>query len=226
MTRLITLLTVMGIIATSMLGALADCLEDCYDLYIPQTGCPGSDNPDAPSTDAYLACVCPTEFNGALALYLSCANANCGSAAPGVTSYFSVVCAPYDPQPSGARRRRGQLYLPGQFACPRPLTACPIPELEMLPLVARDMLEVPQANGRVVHGECVDIMNDMDSCGGCSSTGEGVQCGEIEGVKETACVTGQCEIFSCLFGYKLSVVQNLDGTAQKRCTPQYRISVF
>ncbi|KZO92360.1 hypothetical protein CALVIDRAFT_308913 [Calocera viscosa TUFC12733] len=122
-----------------------------------------------------------------------------------------------NPSPSGVSRRGVQVNLPGSFSCPTGLTSCPIPEQFGQPLYERDMLEVPRMTGRTMHGECVDTMNDMDSCGGCATLGEGVQCGQVEGVRETACVAGKCQIFSCGYGYKLVMVNHPDGTAEQTC---------
>ncbi|KZO92364.1 hypothetical protein CALVIDRAFT_557602 [Calocera viscosa TUFC12733] len=210
-----SLLLVLGVFASGLLRVVAqNCVDDCYLEFIPATGCPGSADPNAPATPAYLQCVCQGYTVGPLANYLACVQASCNS--PGVLSFFQAQCAAF---PSGARRRGNQLNLPGSMSCPSHLKACPVPAVDALPPDARDMMEVPRAGGTMLHGECVDIMNDMDSCGGCSSVGEGVQCGEVEGVMETACVAGQCEIYTCRFGYSLSTIKHADGSVETVCKP-------
>ncbi|KAJ7234750.1 hypothetical protein B0H12DRAFT_154131 [Mycena haematopus] len=51
--------------------------------------------------------------------------------------------------------------------------------------------------------ECVSPDEDVDNCGGCASTGEGVACGDYAGVRGAACAEGACEVYSCLHGYTL-----------------------
>ncbi|KAJ7040951.1 hypothetical protein C8F04DRAFT_185895 [Mycena alexandri] len=51
--------------------------------------------------------------------------------------------------------------------------------------------------------ECVSPSFDLDNCGGCASTGEGVACGDYPGVRGAACVDGVCNVYSCNRGYTL-----------------------
>ncbi|KAJ6482542.1 hypothetical protein C8R45DRAFT_304383 [Mycena sanguinolenta] len=51
--------------------------------------------------------------------------------------------------------------------------------------------------------ECVSPDEDVDNCGGCASTGEGIACGDYVGVRGAACVEGACEVYSCFHGYTL-----------------------
>ncbi|KAF9259956.1 hypothetical protein L218DRAFT_801356, partial [Marasmius fiardii PR-910] len=60
--------------------------------------------------------------------------------------------------------------------------------------------------------ECLNVMTESKSCGGCPSLGQGQDCTAIKGSKSTECVQGKCVVKSCNTGYKLSS----DGTS---CIP-------
>ncbi|KAI0932211.1 hypothetical protein AcV5_004505 [Taiwanofungus camphoratus] len=75
--------------------------------------------------------------------------------------------------------------------CPNSLMACPLPGL----------------SGVVGDYECVDTYADLESCGGCASTGAGQDCTAIEGVWNVGCNQGRCAIYTCAQGYK----QSADG---------------
>ncbi|KAJ8502614.1 hypothetical protein ONZ45_g11591 [Pleurotus djamor] len=59
---------------------------------------------------------------------------------------------------------------------------------------------------------CVDIMNDLESCGGCAeanldgerSNDGGRDCTAIPHVGSVSCIRGQCIIASCVRGYELA----------------------
>ncbi|KAL7410023.1 hypothetical protein BDY24DRAFT_372186 [Mrakia frigida] len=51
--------------------------------------------------------------------------------------------------------------------------------------------------------DCVDIKENLNSCGGCAG-GTGVDCSDIIGVSEVACVAGSCVVDSCVRGFDLS----------------------
>ncbi|KAH7105350.1 hypothetical protein BKA62DRAFT_689404 [Auriculariales sp. MPI-PUGE-AT-0066] len=68
----------------------ADCISDCYYASIPQTGCPGAADPNAPITVAYEQCVCPT-CN--LKTYTACVKNNCNNS--GVGNFFNSICAQF-----------------------------------------------------------------------------------------------------------------------------------
>ncbi|KAJ7176837.1 hypothetical protein C8R46DRAFT_1077431 [Mycena filopes] len=70
----------------------------------------------------------------------------------------------------------------GSEACPSGTRACPVSPSEY---------------------ECVSPSFDLDNCGGCASTGEGVACGDYPGVRGAACVEGVCNVYSCNRGYAL-----------------------
>ncbi|KAG8950799.1 hypothetical protein FRC03_012737 [Tulasnella sp. 419] len=72
--------------------------------------------------------------------------------------------------------------------CPSGLVACPI---------------VSQFASELNY-ECVDPMMHKNFCGGCPSTGTGVDCEGLEGASNVQCINGQCVIKRCTRGYVLS----------------------
>ncbi|KAF9005083.1 hypothetical protein BDQ17DRAFT_1353759 [Cyathus striatus] len=66
--------------------------------------------------------------------------------------------------------------------------------------------------GRNAHAwECVDIQNDLESCGGCMVSlnpglpdADGVDCTAIPGVADVSCVRGACVVNRCMPGYDLN----------------------
>lgn len=42
--------------------------------------------------------------------------------------------------------------------------------------------------------ECIDAKTDLESCGGCTFSGEGQDCGSIPGVEGVSCQSGHCVI--------------------------------
>jgi hypothetical protein len=61
--------------------------------------------------------------------------------------------------------------------------------------------------------ECLDVASTLDSCGGCSADGTGVDCSTLEGVWDVKCVTGHCHVTLCESDWVLAE----DGTG---CLPQ------
>jgi hypothetical protein len=100
----------------------------------------------------------------------------------------SNQCIPqtsYPPQPSGYFNRRSKLKSRDAVSfCPTDLDACPIPGL-----TSSDY-------------ECVDTKADLESCGGCTSTGDGKDCSALEGVWNVGCEKGACIIYTCAAGYR------------------------
>ena len=60
--------------------------------------------------------------------------------------------------------------------CPTDLTACPI----------------TSASGPTSDFECIDTTNELESCGGCASIGEGQDCTAIGGAWNVGCEQGTC----------------------------------
>ncbi|KWU41562.1 hypothetical protein RHOSPDRAFT_36873 [Rhodotorula sp. JG-1b] len=49
--------------------------------------------------------------------------------------------------------------------------------------------------------ECIDILNNLEQCGGCNADDGGVDCTTLRGVAGVGCVAGRCEIWTCEDGY-------------------------
>ncbi|THV04938.1 hypothetical protein K435DRAFT_148722 [Dendrothele bispora CBS 962.96] len=74
-----------------------------------------------------------------------------------------------------------------QALCPTGLDACPISGLK----------------GSSDY-ECLDTSTELESCGGCASTGEGQDCTAIKGAWNVGCDKGRCKVYTCSTGYLLS----------------------
>jgi len=93
---------------------------------------------------------------------------------------------PPPPTPSGSYQKRS---VPKQFSngfCPMGMTACPI----------------PGPSGLTGEFECLDTTNELESCGGCASIGEGQDCSDIRGAWNVACEKGRCAVYTCAGGFR------------------------
>ncbi|CAK9780358.1 hypothetical protein CC85DRAFT_304513 [Cutaneotrichosporon oleaginosum] len=98
-----------------------------------------------------------------------------------------------EPAQVSALRKRGHsapILSPSASRCMRGLTACAIPGTN--------------------DWECIDAMNDLESCGGCTTGGFGdsalgVDCTALPGVKMSGvtCQTGRCVVTACRAGFSL-----------------------
>ncbi|GAA5917455.1 hypothetical protein JCM8208_003972 [Rhodotorula glutinis] len=52
--------------------------------------------------------------------------------------------------------------------------------------------------------ECIDTTQALDSCGGCASTGEGMDCTKIRGAHSVGCESSRCVVLSCDAGWRPS----------------------
>lgn len=52
--------------------------------------------------------------------------------------------------------------------------------------------------------ECVDTTQELENCGGCTVDGAGQDCTQIPGVEGVGCLSGECVVFSCAEGHRLS----------------------
>ncbi|KAH9821802.1 hypothetical protein DFH28DRAFT_532189 [Melampsora americana] len=104
----------------------------------------------------------------------------------GSSDYCSLCPSKCEATPSARARRvkRSQVAL---GLCPIGLSACPIS---------------PFSSSKGY--ECIDTQEEIESCGGCSSTGEGINCNTVPGVKFAGCAASQCLAFSCEEGYNLT----------------------
>ncbi|KAI0639396.1 hypothetical protein C8Q77DRAFT_1152380 [Trametes polyzona] len=89
---------------------------------------------------------------------------------------------------SGGHWKRGHGKSRAVSLCPNGLEACPLVGL----------------TGLSGDYECADTRNDVQSCGGCVSTGAGVDCTAIDGVGNVGCNNGKCVVLTCAAGYKRS----------------------
>ncbi|KAG9094790.1 hypothetical protein FRC07_011255, partial [Ceratobasidium sp. 392] len=139
----------------------------------------------------------------------------------GVSIPFIKICVaicPAPPHPSHyAKPKRNQpILMPdGTLSrCPAAMIACPIeapPSLNGERATATISTSDPY--------ECIKPKEDLYNCGGCSSTGKGVNCNAITGVRGTSCDNGKCTIYTCQKGYKLAVKE--DGVEEcVRKTPR------
>ena len=76
----------------------------------------------------------------------------------------------------GAHYRRSELHSRNIALCPNNMEACPISGLM----------------GPSGDYECLDTTAELESCGGCASTGDGQDCTAIEGAWNVACNQGSC----------------------------------
>ncbi|KAI0735171.1 hypothetical protein C8Q76DRAFT_791743 [Earliella scabrosa] len=73
--------------------------------------------------------------------------------------------------------------------CPNSMEACPIAGL----------------TGLTDDWECLDTRTELQSCGGCASTGAGEDCTAIPGAWNVGCNEGKCVVFTCAAGYLRSL---------------------
>ncbi|KZT73285.1 hypothetical protein DAEQUDRAFT_662375 [Daedalea quercina L-15889] len=105
------------------------------------------------------------------------------------------------------RKRDGSLQLPvvppeadlSPILCPLSMNVCPISET--VPTTLEEWVE---------HGyECVDVREDLNSCGGCGSVDVQYDCTAIPNALGISCEVGACRVHSCKPGFTLA----LDGTS-------------
>ncbi|MBW0522603.1 hypothetical protein O181_062318 [Austropuccinia psidii MF-1] len=101
--------------------------------------------------------------------------------------------------PSGRARRSlpsaAAKSTSSSFNCPKPLVSCPISRPNSL-----------TSSGAY---ECLDVREEITSCGGCETLGEGLDCTSLKGVKSAGCAEGKCVIFSCKDRYKYDRSENV-----------------
>ncbi|KAF8706667.1 Protein N-terminal and lysine N-methyltransferase EFM7, partial [Rhizoctonia solani] len=107
--------------------------------------------------------------------------------------YCESTCTSH-PQPSGhygkAKRNQPILGPDGTLQrCPSAMTACPI---DPPPALNGDRATATISPNEPY--ECVKPSEDLYNCGGCSSTGLGISCVDLPGVRGTSCTEGKCTI--------------------------------
>ncbi|KAK4332239.1 Protein priA [Rhodotorula toruloides] len=107
-----------------------------------------------------------------------------------------------------SRQRRASLVARIPSLCPPGLTACPIPSAASFGAFQASnftSFRSAAASSPSLDGgfECIDIQYEYESCGGCTSMGEGRNCGEgIAHARGTGCQEGRCVVFSCEKGWR------------------------
>ncbi|KAH9451835.1 hypothetical protein MJO29_013529 [Puccinia striiformis f. sp. tritici] len=108
-----------------------------------------------------------------------------GPSAPRYCQLCRNRCGPANSTPSATSKYyKRQSTAIGH--CPTGLDACPISSFNTSPGY-----------------ECVNTQEELEHCGGCSSTGDGVDCNTISGVESAGCSRGQCMAFACKEGFYL-----------------------
>ncbi|GHJ88033.1 hypothetical protein NliqN6_4435 [Naganishia liquefaciens] len=55
--------------------------------------------------------------------------------------------------------------------------------------------------------ECIDVLRDIESCGGCSGLG-GIDCSADVHAVDVSCVSGHCVISACEYGFTVAAENN------------------
>ncbi|BGP54293.1 hypothetical protein JCM8202v2_001870 [Rhodotorula sphaerocarpa] len=114
--------------------------------------------------------------------------------------------------------KRSKIQEPKKL-CPGSEQACPIEGSALFEDARSQHLkagaELTGLMTRLGSYECIDTTQALESCGGCTATGEGQDCTAIAHAAGVGCEAGKCILFSCEAGYKPS----LDNT---RCIRPYR----
>ncbi|GAA5877581.1 hypothetical protein JCM1840_005848 [Sporobolomyces johnsonii] len=66
--------------------------------------------------------------------------------------------------------------------------------------------------------ECIDTKSELESCGGCTSRGQGEDCTLIRGAQGVTCESGHCNVYSCQLGWKLDADFRRPGGGQGSCS--------
>ncbi|KAF8599195.1 hypothetical protein BDV93DRAFT_526273 [Ceratobasidium sp. AG-I] len=148
-------------------------------------------------------CLCVDLFG-----HKSSLSPGCTAKPVGLLGKCEATCTPTPSHHPKAKRNMPILLADGTLQrCPAQMTACPIdipPSLNGNRATATISANEPY--------ECVKPEEDLYNCGGCSSTGQGVSCGDLPGVRGTSCTEGKCTIYSCRKGYILTI--NPNGTEE------------
>ena len=130
----------------------------------------------------------------------SCTSGVCSwtCTAPYVTSGTSCVL-------QGSAKARAKKRTHAIFSlCPVGETACPIAGAASFGAFALSSNKNADFGHSAGGYECLDTATSLDSCGGCASTGQGMDCTQIAHSSGVGCNSGQCVIFSCESGYAVS----------------------
>ncbi|GAA6028454.1 hypothetical protein JCM8097_007036 [Rhodosporidiobolus ruineniae] len=156
------------------------CACKCKDGYfsdpnhgcLPIATCEASGGHIRRGSDGTSTCECPSPFSS---------NNDGGCALP--PSARARRYARSNPaQPRLDRREQVALVDGDAYKCPDGERACPV--------------------GTSGSWECLDVTNELESCGGCPGEPQARDCLSIPGAQNVACVESQCVIASCFPGYR------------------------
>jgi len=99
---------------------------------------------------------------------------------------FEFCCKKHHKPKPSQWKKRAPIKRDYTQLCPLGLTACPITSL----------------SGPLTDFECLDITNELESCGGCASIGQGEDCTAIRGAWNVGCEQGRCAVYTCAPGFK------------------------
>lgn len=98
----------------------------------------------------------------------------------------------------GLKKRKEK---PAPSLCPSGETACPIAGSSSFDAFTHSSNKVQDFLSQKGGYECLNTMTSPESCGGCASTGSGVDCTKIANNSGVGCNAGQCIVFSCERGF-------------------------
>lgn len=120
----------------------------------------------------------------------------------------STPPSPNNPQPSNhySGHKRAQKHRANSL-CPNGMTACP----------------TVGTYGAFSDYECIDTKHELQSCGGCFSTGAGQDCSAIRGAWNVGCEAGKCA--GAFYDYSLCPwADQVEHLAVYNCMAGYRLS--
>lgn len=158
--------------------------------------------------------VCPAKGGTAQCIKGTCSMKSCNA---GYTLKNGLCYGANGSQ--AARAKRSKITKPAAL-CPGSETACPIAgSASFLVSQASGFAAFKAGDAHATGGyECLDTQYALESCGGCASMGEGVNCLEISNSSGVGCSAGVCQVFSCESGYK----PNLDATGCVKVPSSHR----
>ncbi|BGP29675.1 hypothetical protein JCM10296v2_001414 [Rhodotorula toruloides] len=180
----------------------------CDPGYTLQDGaCKKIDTTCDPNNCGALGKVCTFSPPGAQGV---CQNGKCTlTSCPAGYKLDCDVCVKLGPS-QGAHWKRNLKASEPKRLCPgKNEQACPITGSTTFDAALEHHFNAASEFSGVMLGtsgyECIDTQQALDSCGGCASTGEGLDCMKIRGAAGVGCESGRCVVFSCRPGWKPSI---------------------
>ncbi|BGP18845.1 hypothetical protein JCM10213v2_006925 [Rhodosporidiobolus nylandii] len=142
-----------------------------------------------------------------------CKNSQCLlTSCPAGYALTAGVCVKQTASQAARIAKRDKVIKPKSLCPGKTEKACPILGSTSYAAAVEHHFNAPTEFSGIMLGqggyECIDTAQALDSCGGCASTGEGVDCTRIRGAAGVGCEAGVCRVFSCENGWKPS----LDGS--------------